>query len=126
MRVATVTLQKLRPNCDEAFSKPKNRTLESFKFFSRKQKEKETLRQFWHMLTGLAAKCEFGDQTESLVMDTFIQNMNNEIVQERLCKNRITMHMPQLTSKILQIRLTANKNASLFQKRVKCFARYTV
>ena len=37
------------------------------------------------MLTGLAAKCGFGDQTESLVMDTFIQNMNNKTVQERLC-----------------------------------------
>ena len=59
-------------------------------------------------------------------MDTFIQNMNKKTVQERLCKNRITMHMPQLTSKILLVRLTANKNVSLFQIRVTCFARYTV
>ena len=34
--------------------------------------------------------------------------------------------MPQRTSKILLVRLTANKNALLFQKRVTCFARYTV
>ena len=34
--------------------------------------------------------------------------------------------MPQRTSKILLVRLTANKNASLFQIRVTCFARYTV
>ena len=83
--VATVTLQKLRTNCDEAFSKPRNRTLDTFKFYWKKQKDKETLRQIWHTLTGLAAKCEFGEQTESLVMDTFIQNMNNKTVQERLC-----------------------------------------
>ena len=35
-------------------------------------------------------------------------------------------HMPQRTSKILLVRLTANKNALLFQIRVTCFARYTV
>ena len=34
--------------------------------------------------------------------------------------------MPQRTSKILVVRLTANKNAVLFQIRVTCFARYTV
>ena len=34
--------------------------------------------------------------------------------------------MPQRTSKILLVRLTANKNALLFQIRVTCFARYTV
>ena len=37
-----------------------------------------------------------------------------------------TIHMPQRTSKILLVRLTANKNASFFQIRVTCFARYTV
>ena len=84
MRVATVTLHEMQTNCDEAFNKPRNRTLERFKFVSRKQKEKETLRQFWHTLTGLAAKCEFADQTKSLVMDTFIQNKNNKI---KPCKN---------------------------------------
>ena len=54
-------------------------------FFSRKQTTKETLRQFWHTLTGFAAKCHFGDQTDSLIMDTFIQNMNNKTVQQKLC-----------------------------------------
>ena len=34
--------------------------------------------------------------------------------------------MPQRTSKIFLVRLTANKNALLFQIRVTCFARYTV
>ena len=52
MRVTTVTLKELRTNCDEAFSKPRNRTLERIKFCSRKEKEKETLRQLWHTLTG--------------------------------------------------------------------------
>ena len=38
----------------------------------------------------------------------------------------ITIHTPQRTSKILLVRLTANKNAFLFQISVTSFARYTV
>ena len=34
--------------------------------------------------------------------------------------------MPQRASKILLLRITANKNALLFQIRVTCFARYTM
>ena len=34
----------------------------------------------------MEAKCDFGDQTDSLIMDTFIQNMNNKTVQQNLCK----------------------------------------
>ena len=38
----------------------------------------------------------------------------------------ITIHMPQRTSKMLLVRLTANRNALLFLIRVTSFARYTV
>ena len=85
IRVATISLQDLKVNCEQAFIKPRNRTLERYKFFARKQAPKEILRQFWHTLTGMAAKCAFGEQTESLIMDTFIQNMNNKMVQQKLC-----------------------------------------
>ena len=85
MRVATITLTDLNNNCEQAFVKPRNRTLERHIFFARKQKPNETLRQFWHTLTGMAAKCAFGEQTEGLIMDTFIQNMNNKMVQQKLC-----------------------------------------
>ena len=40
---------------------------------------------FWNVLTGLASNCEFGNQTEQLVLDMFILNMNNTTVQEGLC-----------------------------------------
>ena len=33
----------------------------------------------------MAAKCEFGGRTDSLIMDTFIQIMNNKMVQQNLC-----------------------------------------
>ena len=51
---------------------------------SRKQKENETLGQFWKELNGLAARCNFGNVTESLVKDGFIVNMNNKEVQQKL------------------------------------------
>ena len=63
----------------------KNETLDRFEFLSRKQKEHETLRQFWNELNGLVAKCNFGNITESLVKDLFIVNMNNKDVQQKLC-----------------------------------------
>ena len=42
-----------------------------------------------------------------------------------LLKTYITIHIAQRTSKTLLVRLTANKNALLFQGRVTCFACYT-
>ena len=85
MTIATASLHEIKTNCEDIFQQPRNRTLDRFKFFSRKQLPNETLRQFWNALTGLAARCEFEQQTEGLIMDTFIQNMHNKTVRERLC-----------------------------------------
>ena len=83
--MATVSLKDLKENCEQAFIKPRNRTLQRYKFFARKQASKERLREFWLTLTGMASKCAFGEQSESLTMDTFIQNMNTKMVQQTLC-----------------------------------------
>ena len=85
MTVATASLNEIKTNCEETFQRPRNRTLDLFKFFSRKHQPNESLRHFWNALTGLAARCEFDQQTEGLIMDAFIQNMHNRTVQERLC-----------------------------------------
>ena len=85
MRVATIRLRETKANCDEAFEEPRNRTLERYKLLSWKQSSKESLRQFWYTLTGMAARCDFGDQTESFIMDTFFQNKNKKTVQQKLC-----------------------------------------
>ena len=45
----------------------------------------ESLEQFWNSLDGLAAECDFGTQTESLVHDIFILNLKNQTVQEKVC-----------------------------------------
>ena len=85
VNIARITLEDLIKTFKDCLEKPKNETLDRFKFLSRKQKENETLRQFWNELNGLAAKCNFGNITESLVKDVFIVNMNNKDVQQKLC-----------------------------------------
>ena len=85
VNIARIALEDLIKTCKDCFEKPKNETLDRFKFLSRKQKENETLRQFWNELNRLAAKCNFGTITESLVKDVFIVNMNNKVVQQKLC-----------------------------------------
>ena len=56
-----------------------------FKFFSRLQQPGETLFEFWHSLNGLAAMCDFGEITFTLVLDMFVLQMTNKKVQEKLC-----------------------------------------
>ena len=85
MRIAEVDLKDFMKYCEDAFDKKCNRTLDRFRFFSRHQLATESLQQFWSALNGLAATCEFGTQTASLVYDIFILNMKNKAVQERLC-----------------------------------------
>ena len=84
-KIAEISLQELMKNCKETFDVKRNRTLDRFRFLSRKQMPAETLEQFWHSLNGMAAECDFGGQTESLVHDIFILNMRNPAVQEKLC-----------------------------------------
>ena len=36
-------------------------------------------------MNGLAAKCDFGNQTEGLVYDKFVLKMANKQVQEKIC-----------------------------------------
>ena len=75
-------LMQLAADC---FQVKRNRTLDRHRFFSRAQQPGESLQQFWHTLNGLAALCDFGEITNTLVLDMFILHMNNKKVQEKLC-----------------------------------------
>ena len=115
MRVATISLQDLKVNCEQAFVKPRKRT---YKFFARKRAPKETLRQFWHTITGMAAKCAFGEQTESLIMDTFIQNMNNKMVQLKLCTEH---HCTNPSVLVVTVKTASLKHSRLFWGKLEHF-----
>ena len=85
INILLIELRESMQNCSECFQIRRNRTLDRHVFLSRKQKPSESLNQFWNALNGLAANCNFGDQTESLVHDIFVLNMANKQVQEKLC-----------------------------------------
>ena len=85
INILLIELRNLVQNCTECFQTRRNRTLDRRIFLSRKQKPTETLRQFWNVLNGLAACCDFGNQTEGLVHDIFVLNMKNKQVQEKSC-----------------------------------------
>ena len=77
--------QELITMCNDCFHKKGNRTLDRHRFFSRLQKPGETtLFQFWHALNGLAAICDFGDITTTLVLDMFILHMSKKCAGEAL------------------------------------------
>ena len=57
----------------------------------------------------MAAKCAFGEQTEDLIMDTFIQNMNNKMVQQKLAPNRKKNHKRRSGSQLHTKKESANK-----------------
>ena len=73
----------------------------------------------WHWACDCSFRCfhEIG---------RFFDNKEQERAKTRARRHdNITIHMPQRTSKILLVRLTANRNALLFLIRVTSFARYT-
>ena len=63
------------------FKKERNETYETFQHLSRKQFIDESLEQFHSVLSGLAARCNFGALEDRILRDVFIVNMNNREAQ---------------------------------------------
>ena len=79
-QITTITLPALLHQCEQTFVVKRNRTLGRYRFFSRKQENRESLQHFWNALNGLAAKRQFEEQTNSLVCKTFILSMHYKAV----------------------------------------------
>ena len=77
----TLQAKDMLNNCQSCFHIERNRTLDRHNFISRKQWPTESLQHFGHSLNGLAARCELGDITQTLVHDVFILNMKSKKVQ---------------------------------------------
>ena len=60
-------------------------TYERFKFFGRRQKENESLENFYEILSELAKNRKLGELESELVRDIFITNMRNVEIQKNLC-----------------------------------------
>ena len=110
--ISTATLAERREKCDRTLRKQRNRTLKRYKFFYRKQQNIETFRQFWKALTELADRCDFENQTESLIMDAVIQNMHNKTMQERLCTEPKKIHKRHYDSQKPSKKASASRRIS--------------
>ena len=84
MDIKTTKFNDLLKECNDAFQNKRKKLIDRHKFVSKKQKEDESLEQFWPALNGLAANCDHSTQTTGLVYDIFVSNMKNTVVQERL------------------------------------------
>ena len=78
INILLIQFPQFLQHCNECFQTRRSRTIDRHTFLSRKQKPNESLHQFWNALNGLAAKCNFGNQTEGLVYDIFVLNMSRK------------------------------------------------
>ena len=84
MDINATNLKDLLKECNDAIQKKRNRLMNGHKFLNRKQRDDESLEQFWHALNELTANCDFGTQTTGLLYDIFVPIMKNTQVRDRL------------------------------------------
>ncbi|XP_063540592.1 uncharacterized protein LOC134749544 isoform X2 [Cydia strobilella] len=78
---------------DSFFLPKKNLTIERHRFFTRDQKEGESIEQYSFELKKLASSCEFKDLMETLIRDRLICGIKDHAIRERLLRE------PDLTLK---------------------------
>ena len=67
-----------------AFVSKTNVTFERHKLLNRKQRDRESLEQFWGALAEMAKKCDIAAGEEEWIRDIFINNMKNYDIQRKL------------------------------------------
>ena len=67
-----------------AFVRKTNVTFERHKLLNRKQRDRESLEQFWGALAEMAKKCDITAGEEEWIRDIFINNMKNYDIQRKL------------------------------------------
>ena len=93
------------------FKKERNETYETYQLLSRKKFINESLEQFHSILSGLAARCNFGTLEDRILRDVFIVNMNNREAHKELCRSTKT---PEEVYRIALSYERGNKYASSY------------
>ena len=88
--LSTVRYPRMLDILETEFKKERNETYETFQLLSRKQFINESLEQFHSVLSGLAARCNFGTLEDRILRDVFIVNMNNREAQKELWRSTKT------------------------------------
>ena len=68
---------------ETAFVRKKNVTFERHKLLNRKQRDRESLEQFWGSLAEMANKSDIAAGEEEWIRDIFINNMKNYDIQRK-------------------------------------------
>lgn len=79
-----VKLDDVIKKFDEKFNPCKNTTVERYKFFTRYQKDDESLDEYCTTLNNLSKSCDLSSLKESLVKDMFVIGIRNKYIKERL------------------------------------------
>lgn len=80
------SVDELLQKFDGVFLPRKNLTIERHKFFTREQRELESIEQYVFELNKMAAKCEFKDLCSDLVRDRLICGLKDGSLRERLLR----------------------------------------
>ena len=88
--LSTVRYPRMIDVLETEFKNERNETYEIYQLLSRKQFINESLEQFHSVLSGLAARCNFGVLQDRILRDVFIVNMNNREAQKELCRSTKT------------------------------------
>lgn len=86
-------LQSLLKKFDSFFLPKKNLTIERHRFFTRDQRDSESIEQYSFELKKLALNCEFNDLCDDLIKDRLICGIKEATLRERLLRE------PDLTLK---------------------------
>ena len=66
------------------FSPKRNIIYERSKFQERKQKENETIEEFYRVLKDLVRFCNYGNEEESIIRDRFVVGLIDRKLKEKL------------------------------------------
>ena len=88
--LSTTRYSRVLDTIETEFKKERNETYETFQLLARKQQIGESLEQFHSVLSGLAARCNFGALETRILRDVFIVNINNRETQNELCRSTKT------------------------------------
>lgn len=80
------TLKDILKELDGHFNGKRNVTVERHKFFTRSQKEVESIEQYVLELKKLAKTCEFGSLYDDLIKDRLVCGVSSATIRERLLR----------------------------------------
>ncbi|XP_013133755.1 PREDICTED: uncharacterized protein LOC106099688 [Papilio polytes] len=99
-----IKLEDLLHKFDEKFNPHTNVTVERYNFFTRSQKEDESLEDYLTLLNNLASNCNFGQLKDELIKDMLVIGIKNTKIKERLLQEEnLTTEIAMKIAKSLEL-----------------------